>query len=73
MSRTVASIKTLDQTMTRAEWTSCAKKDRYANQGEATWYANRAMANRPGTKLRVYWCAYCNGWHITHKKFKLEK
>lgn len=23
-----------------------------------------------GHKLRTYWCAYCNGWHITRREIE---
>ncbi len=43
---------------------SCRKKIRYSTQHEATVHAHRAEAMR-GTRLRVYWCENCNGYHIT--------
>lgn len=56
--------------MKRAEWTSCGKKKRYASQHEARQIANNCERARPGTKLRVYFCPMCEGWHITSKPMK---
>ncbi len=56
--------------MKRAEWTSCGKKKRYASQHEARQIANNCEHARPGTKLRVYFCSVCEGWHITSKPKK---
>ena len=56
--------------MKRAEWTSCGKKTRYASQHEARQIANNCERARPGTKLRVYFCSVCEGWHMTSKPMR---
>lgn len=38
-------------------------KVRYATQGEALNAAEERGANT-GTRLAVYQCPYCNGWHM---------
>ena len=53
--------------MKRSEWEACGKKTRYASQHEARQIANNCERARPGTKLRVYWCSVCEGWHMTSK------
>lgn len=49
---------------TREFYQSCRKKTRYPTQHEATKAARLAMTRR-GVPLRVYWCFFCNGYHIT--------
>ncbi len=56
--------------MKRAEWEACGKKTRYASQHEARQIANNCERARPETKLRVYFCPVCEGWHITSKPEK---
>jgi hypothetical protein len=56
--------------MKRSEWEACGKKARYSSQHEARQIANNCERARPGTKLRVYFCSVCEGWHITSKPMK---
>lgn len=56
--------------MKRSEWEACGKKTRYASQHEARQIANNCECARPGTKLRVYWCPVCEGWHMTSRPKK---
>lgn len=47
----------------------CGKKKRYRSEHEARLIANRGEAAR-GTKLRVYACPLCGGYHITSQNFR---
>lgn len=59
--------------MKRSEWEVCGKKTRYHSQHEARQIANNCERARPGTKLRVYWCPICEGWHMTSQPYKKSK
>ena len=48
---------------------SCWKKHRYPNEQTALEAINRAHRNNSKDNLRVYFCKYCLGYHITHKPF----
>jgi len=43
---------------------SCSRKVRYATQSEATRQARKAEKER-GVEIRVYFCNFCNGYHLT--------
>lgn len=43
---------------------ACGSKNRYATRIEAEGVAAESEAYSH-TKLYVYRCAYCNGWHLT--------
>lgn len=43
---------------------SCHMKVRYPAHNVAIRIAGEIHKQR-GTKLRVYWCNVCNGWHFT--------
>lgn len=43
---------------------SCDKKRRYKTEHDATCASHRVFKER-GTRLRVYYCNYCRGWHLT--------
>ena len=51
----------------RSYW-SCEKKMRYKTQADATMRADRFFRLR-GTRLRVYYCDNCHGYHLT-KQFR---
>lgn len=47
---------------------ACESKNRYATEAEAREaIAECAAHGRHG--LRCYRCPYCNGWHLTSKKY----
>lgn len=46
---------------------SCLKKKRYPNEQTALEAINRVHKQRK-TKLRVYFCPKCLGYHLTHKE-----
>lgn len=48
---------------------SCLKKMRYPNEQSALEAINRVHKKRK-TELRVYFCKYCLGYHLTSKVFK---
>lgn len=54
----------------RKAYFTCASKNRYRSEGDATYYANRAFTKR-GVRLRAYYCANCGGWHLTKQVTKL--
>ena len=45
---------------------SCGRKYRYETKDEALEFAAH-RSRKEWKMLRVYQCAYCGGWHITHK------
>ena len=59
--------------MSRTEWEACGKKVRYHSQHEARQVANNCERLRPETKLRVYWCPFCDGWHVTSQEFRQRR
>lgn len=50
----------------KAVYHQCLKKHRYRSEHDARLAANNAETKR-GTRLRVYQCPLCGGWHITRK------
>ena len=48
---------------------SCRSKRRYRTYEFAEKVRAKCEADR-GAKLRTYWCAYCNGWHITRREIE---
>lgn len=44
---------------------SCLLKNSYRSEAKALKYKTKAEAARPGTKLRVYYCGLCQGYHLT--------
>ena len=52
---------------------SCTKKKRYRNYDEAHKMAKQCELERPETKLRVYFCSICGGFHITKKCMRRKK
>ena len=55
--------------MDKTQYYSCASKRPYKSQSEARKYANRLEQVR-GKKLRVYFCAICQRWHLTSKSLR---
>lgn len=51
---------------------SCLKKVRYPNEQTAYEAINRVHKER-ATELRVYFCSYCLGYHLTSKLKKERK
>lgn len=51
---------------------SCLKKRRYSNEQSALEAINRVHKER-NTKLRVYFCPKCLGYHLTHTENKKMK
>jgi len=49
---------------TQFEYKSCGSKGRYGSEREAQEVAAYQQA-QTGTKISVYHCDFCNGWHIT--------
>lgn len=64
--RPVSSFKmsVSDERGGRTKYFSCRRKKRYATHSEATRKAKRAGMKR-GVKLRVYFCNFCGGFHLT--------
>lgn len=50
---------------------SCLKKIRYSTEQTALEAINRIHKKRD-TKLRIYFCKYCLGYHLTHTHLKGE-
>lgn len=46
------------------EYWDCRKKKRYSSEHEALRTAKKCTKER-GTKLDVYYCNHCKGYHIT--------
>lgn len=44
----------------------CNGKVKYDKRGAQT--ASNHRFNVAHTKLRIYHCEWCNGWHLTHKE-----
>ena len=43
----------------------CASKRFYRTEGRALRAKKKCERSRPGTKLRIYACPFCLGWHLT--------
>lgn len=50
-------------------WRQCGKKNRYSNESKAYHYKKKYERER-GIKLDIYWCTYCNGYHLTSKEWQ---
>ncbi len=50
----------------RRLFSQCTGKTRYESQGEATRVMHRRVRQGSGP-LRVYYCSFCGGYHLTHK------
>lgn len=55
--------------MSRSEYQQCGKKTRYKSEADARKYAARLSELR-GYPIRVYYCHFCCGWHLTHQPDK---
>lgn len=73
VSSVLKSKKSKRHDMNRSEWEACGKKTRYASQHEARQIANNCERLRPETKLRVYWCPFCDGWHVTSQELRQRR
>lgn len=73
VSSVLKSKKSKHHDMNRSEWEACGKKTRYASQHEARQIANNCERFRPETKLRVYWCPFCDGWHVTSRELRQRR
>ena len=51
--------------MNRSEYSQCGKKIRYRTHADAV-KAMQACERKRGTKLRVYFCDICSGYHLSH-------
>ncbi len=47
---------------------ACESKNRYSSKTEAQ-LAIKSCEDHGTTGLRCYRCEYCNGWHLTSKKY----
>lgn len=61
--------KTRNRSMSRSEYEQCGKKNRYKSESEAKKYAARLSQMR-GYPIRVYFCKFCRGFHLTHQPDK---
>lgn len=52
-------------------WNQCGKKNRYRDEHTANLYRRKCEMEH-GVKLDYYWCAYCNGFHLTSEEFRPE-
>lgn len=52
-------------------WNQCGRKNRYRDEHTANYYC-RVLGEERGVKLDYYWCAYCNGFHLTSGEFRPE-
>ena len=57
--------------MNKRTWNQCRKKNRYRDEHTANLFRKKCEAER-GVKLDYYWCAYCNGFHLTSETFRPE-
>lgn len=54
---------------------SCSRKIKYRSNTSASGAIIRMVErgmDRPGFKLRAYYCRYCKRWHVGHKKLAVE-
>lgn len=54
------------KTTARDEYRFCKRKDRYPTEAKANEIRRKCEKMR-NVKLRVLYCPYCKGWHLTHK------
>lgn len=54
------------KTTGREEYKFCKRKTRYPTEAKAKEMKRKCEEKR-GVKLRVLYCPYCKGWHLTHK------
>lgn len=54
------------KTSGREEYMFCKRKARYPTEAKAKEVKRRCEEKR-GVRLRVLYCPYCKGWHLTHK------
>jgi hypothetical protein len=48
---------------------SCLRKTRYATYADAVKMAGR-FKRHTGDQMRVYRCAFCRGYHMTHEEHR---
>ena len=53
-------------------WNCCLRKKRYRTENEAEKGIKRYEEIRPKEQLRVYFCPYCFGFHITKTELREE-
>ena len=58
--------------MSISTWRQCKRKKRYRDEHQVNYYKKLCERAR-GIKLDYYWCAYCNGYHLTSSESFLEK
>lgn len=49
------------------EYRMCRRKVRYKCQSDAKKKIRDIRRVRPENELSVYYCPYCDGWHLTHR------
>lgn len=49
------------------KWRQCEKKKRYRDESEVRAVMRKRM-KEADVKLDFYYCTYCKGYHLTHKK-----
>ena len=54
------------KTTGKEEYKFCKRKTRYPTEAKAK-EMKRKCEERRGVPLRVLYCPYCKGWHLTHK------
>lgn len=52
---------------------SCLKKRRYQTEQKAQEIINKIHNEGRKTKLRVYFCKFCLGYHLTSKELNCKK
>lgn len=55
----------------KRNWNQCRKKNRYRDEHTANLIRRKCEHER-GVRLDYYWCAYCNGYHLTSEEFRPE-
>ncbi len=57
--------------MKRNLWRQCKSKNRYRDEHTVNCY-RRMYERERGKKLDYYWCANCNGFHLTSTEMNME-
>ncbi|MBR5357362.1 MAG: hypothetical protein IK121_10625, partial [Lachnospiraceae bacterium] len=52
-------------TLKNSEYASCGRKMRYRTEGDASHAIAKRRRNGDNTPLDIYYCSYCNGFHLT--------
>jgi hypothetical protein len=51
----------------------CGRKIKHETRESAYAARRKLLVNRPNETMDVYYCQYCNKWHVGHRPMRKKK